>query len=95
LKRFDRSLSKILLKSLDDQSKLDDQPNEDLMSDPYQSLAHSKWDCNFHPLAKQTECQIVEGHLMRPVSEASLGFLITELGGIRGGKVMVGASLIR
>ena len=59
------------------------------MSDVYQSLAHSKWDCNyhvvfapkrrrkvifgnirrqlgpvFHALAKQKECQIVEGHWM-------------------------------
>ena len=59
------------------------------MSDLYQSLAHSKWDCKyhvvlvpkrrrkaifgnvrrqlgpiFHALAKQNECQIVEGHLM-------------------------------
>ena len=58
------------------------------MSDVYQSLAHSKWDCKyhvvlvpkrrrkaifgnirrqlgpvFHALAKQKECQIVEGHL--------------------------------
>ena len=59
------------------------------MSDLYQSLSHSKWDCKyhvvfvpkrrrkvifgqlrqqlggvFHSLAKQKECQIVEGHLM-------------------------------
>src|SRR5450759_1337129 len=59
------------------------------MSDVYQSLAHSKWDCKyhvvfvpkrrrkaifgpirsqlgaiFHALAKQKECQIIEGHLM-------------------------------
>jgi REP element-mobilizing transposase RayT len=59
------------------------------MSDLYQSLAHSKWDCKyhvvfvpkrhrkaifgelrrqlgavFHTLAKQKECQIMEGHLM-------------------------------
>ena len=59
------------------------------MSDVYQSLAHSKWDCKyhvvfvpkrrrkaifgnirrqlgpvFHALAKQKECQIVEGHRM-------------------------------
>jgi len=59
------------------------------MSDVYQSLAHSKWDCKyhvvfvpkrrrkaifgnirrqlgrvFHALAKQKECQMVEGHLM-------------------------------
>jgi putative transposase len=58
------------------------------MSDVYQSLAHSKWDCKYHvvfvpkrrrkvifgqlrrqlgpilrALAKQKECQIVEGHL--------------------------------
>jgi putative transposase len=62
---------------------------EDQMSDVYQSLAHSKWDCKYHvvfvpkrrrkvifgqlgrqlgpilhALAKQKECQIVEGHLM-------------------------------
>jgi len=59
------------------------------MSDVYQSLAHSNWDCKyhvvfvpkrrpkaifgnirrqlgpiFHALAKQKECQMVEGHLM-------------------------------
>ena len=56
------------------------------MSDVYQSLAHSKWDCKYHvvftaaegyfrarrrqlgpilhALAKQKECQIVEGHLL-------------------------------
>ena len=59
------------------------------MSDVYQSLAHSKWDCQyhvvfvpkrgrkaifgnirrqlgpvFHALAKQKECQIVEGHFV-------------------------------
>lgn len=59
------------------------------MSDLYQSLSHSKWDCKyhvvfipkcrrkalygqirkhlgaiFHELARQKECQIVEGHLM-------------------------------
>ena len=59
------------------------------MSDLYQSLSHSKWDCKyhvvfvpkrrrkamfgelgrqlgaiFHALAKQKECEIVEGHLM-------------------------------
>ena len=59
------------------------------MSELYQSLSHSKWDCKyhvvfvpkrrrkaifgnirrqlgpiFHALAKQKECQIVEGHLM-------------------------------
>jgi putative transposase len=59
------------------------------MSDVYQSLAHSKWDCKYHvvfvpkrrrkaifgqirgrlgpilhALAKQKECQIVEGHWM-------------------------------
>src|SRR5215813_10666828 len=62
---------------------------ENQMSDVYQSLAHSKWDCKyhvvlvpkrrrkaifggvrrqlgpiFHALAKQKECQMVEGHLM-------------------------------
>jgi len=42
VKRFDRSGSKILLKWLDDQLK------EDLTSDLYQSLAHSKWDCKYH-----------------------------------------------
>ena len=59
------------------------------MSETYQSLSHSKWDCKyhivfvpkrrrkvlfgqvrkqlgaiFHALAKQKECQIIEGHLM-------------------------------
>ncbi len=59
------------------------------MSDLYQSLSHSKWDCKyhvifvpkcrrkalygkirtslgaiFHALAKQKECEIVEGHVM-------------------------------
>ena len=59
------------------------------MSEVYQSLSHSKWDCKyhvvfvpkwrrraifgpirqqlgpiFHSLAKQKECQIIEGHLM-------------------------------
>jgi len=59
------------------------------MSDLYQSLSHSKWDCQyhvvfvpqrrrkalfgqtrrqlgpiFHALAKQKECQIIEGQLM-------------------------------
>ena len=49
------------------------------MSDVNQSLAHSKWDCKYHvvfgpirsqlgaivhALAKQKECQILEGHLM-------------------------------
>ena len=59
------------------------------MSELYQSLAHSKWDCKyhvvfvpkrrrkvifgqvrrqlgaiFHTLARQKECQIVEGHLL-------------------------------
>jgi putative transposase len=68
---------------------LDDQQEEDYMSDLYQSLSHSKWDYKyhvvfvpkrrrkaifgqarrqlgpiFHALAKQKECQIIEGHLM-------------------------------
>ena len=59
------------------------------MSDAFQSLSHSKWDCKyhvvfvpkrrrrvlfgqvrrhlgaiFHALARQKECQIVEGHLL-------------------------------
>jgi putative transposase len=59
------------------------------MSEIYQSLSHSKWDCKyhvvfvpkrrrkaifgqtrrqlgaiFHALARQKECQIIEGHLM-------------------------------
>ena len=59
------------------------------MSELYQSLSHSKWDCKyhvvfvpkrrrkvifgqtrqqlgpiFHSLARQKECQILEGHLM-------------------------------
>ena len=62
---------------------------EDGLSELYQSLSHSKWDCKyhvvfvpkrrrkaifgqtrrqlgqiFHALARQKECQIVEGHLM-------------------------------
>src|SRR2546428_12480499 len=62
---------------------------EDSMSELYQSLSHSKWDCKyhvvfvpkrrrkaifgqarrqlgaiFHALARQKECQIVEGHLL-------------------------------
>ena len=62
---------------------------EEAMSELYQSLSHSKWDCKyhvvfvpkrrrkaifgqtrrqlgaiFHALAKQKECQIIEGHLM-------------------------------
>lgn len=60
------------------------------MSELYQSLSHSKWDCKyhvifvpkyrrkvlfgkirpnlgsiFHELARQQECRIIEGHLMR------------------------------
>ena len=60
------------------------------MSELYQSLSHSKWDCKyhvvfvpkrrrkvifgktrqhlgpiFHALARQKECQIIEGHLSR------------------------------
>ena len=60
------------------------------MSDAYQSLAHSRWNCKyhvvfvpqrrrktlcgnirkalgpiFHALARQKECRIMEGHLMR------------------------------
>ena len=59
------------------------------MTEPYQSLSHSKWNCKyhvvfvpkrrrktvfgqirrnlgpiFHELARQKECQILEGHLM-------------------------------
>src|SRR5437660_11371378 len=62
---------------------------EDVMSEFYQNLSHSRWDCNyhvefvpkrrrqvlfgqvrrhlgeiFHALARQKECQIIEGHLM-------------------------------
>src|SRR2546425_4223918 len=62
---------------------------EDSMSELYQSLSHSKWECKyhvvfvpkrrrkaifgqarrqlgaiFHVLARQKECQIIEGHLM-------------------------------
>src|SRR6195256_3935515 len=49
------------------------------MSETYQRLAHSSWDCKyhvvfvpkrrrklgevFHALARQKECQIIEGHL--------------------------------
>src|ERR1700716_3860120 len=64
-------------------------PGEDLMSETYLSVSHSKWDCKyhvvfvpkrrrkvifgqtrrqlgaiFHALARQKECQIIEGHLM-------------------------------
>ncbi len=50
------------------------------MSEMYQRLAHSSWDCKyhvvfvpkrrrklgeaFHALARQKECQIIEGHLL-------------------------------
>jgi putative transposase len=62
------------------------------MSETYQSLSHSKWDCKyhvvfvpkrrreaifgqarkqlgpiFHALARQKECQIIEGHLLRAI----------------------------
>src|SRR4029077_11458937 len=62
---------------------------EDVMSEMYQRLAHSSWDCKyhvvfvpkrrrkvlfgharrklgevFHALARQKECQIIEGHLL-------------------------------
>ena len=62
---------------------------EDSVSETYQSLSHSKWDCKYHvvfvpkrrrqaicgqarrqlgaifpALARQRECQIIEGHLM-------------------------------
>src|SRR5262245_26841607 len=65
------------------------QPQEDVMENSYQSLAHSRWDCKyhvvfvpkrrrrqlyeqirrqlgaiFHALARQKECQILEGHVM-------------------------------
>jgi putative transposase len=64
-------------------------PKEDCMSEMYQSLSHSRWDCTyhvvfipkcrrkmlygeirkqlggiFHELARQKECQIIEGHLV-------------------------------
>src|SRR4029450_1170082 len=64
-------------------------PQEDVMENSYQSLAHSRWDCKyhvvfvpkrrrrqlyeqirrqlgaiFHALARQKECQIIEGHVM-------------------------------
>jgi putative transposase len=63
------------------------------MSELYQSLSHSKWDCKyhvvfvpkrrrkaifgqtrrqlgaiFHSLARQKECQIIEGHLISTLS---------------------------
>ena len=88
MNRFDRSgilpEHRILSKWLDENHK-----ERMCMSDVYQSLAHSKWDCKyhvvfvpkrgrkaifgpmrsqlgaiFHALAKQKECQILEGHLM-------------------------------
>src|SRR6266436_6390560 len=38
------------------------------MSETYQRLAHSSWDCKYHvvfvPKARQKECQIIEGHLL-------------------------------
>src|SRR5256886_991393 len=65
------------------------QKKEDVMSETYQRLAHSSWDCKyhvvfvpkrrrkvlfgqarrklvevFHALARQKECQIIEGHLL-------------------------------
>jgi putative transposase len=65
------------------------QPQEDVMENNYQSLAHSRWECKshvvfvpkrrrrqlygqirrqlgaiFHALARQKECQIIEGHVM-------------------------------
>jgi putative transposase len=44
LKRFDRSDSNILLEWLDETN-----PNkEDVMSEVYQSLSHSKWNCKYH-----------------------------------------------
>ena len=71
------------------------------MSDLYQSLSHSKWDCKyhvvfvpkrrrkavfgklrrqlgevFHALARQKECQILEGHL-KTVNASPLGAHIT------------------
>ena len=63
--------------------------HQNTMSDLYQSLSHTKWDCKyhvvfvpkrrrkvlfgnirrslgqiFHTLAKQKECEIIEGHVM-------------------------------
>ena len=67
------------------------------MSDTYQSLSHSKWDCKyhvvfvpkrrrkvlfgqvrrhlgevFHALARQKECQILEGHLLPDLPDVRL-----------------------
>jgi putative transposase len=64
-------------------------PQEDCRTEPWKSLAHSRWECKyhvvfvpkyrrkavygeiraslggiFHELARQKECQIVEGHLV-------------------------------
>ena len=69
------------------------------MSEVYQSLSHSKWDCKYHvvfvpkrrrkaifgpirrqlgpilhSLAKQKECQIIEGHLMPDHVQCALRF---------------------
>jgi putative transposase len=72
---------------------------EDSMSETYQSLSHSKWDCKyhvvfvpkrrrkaifgqtrrqlgaiFHALARQKECQIIEGHLIARLSGKERNF---------------------
>ena len=68
---------------------MDPSRSNNTMSDLYQSLSHTRWDCKyhvvfvpkrrrkvlygkirkawgsiFHALAKQKECQIIEGHVM-------------------------------
>jgi putative transposase len=60
-KRFDRYGSKILSKWLDDP------PGEDVMSELYQSLSHSKWDCVPRCVRAQAT---TEGHL-RPNASAT------------------------
>ena len=69
------------------------------MSELYQSLSHSRWNCKyhvvfvpkrrrkvifgqarrhlgevFHALARQKECQIIEGHLRRTTYTCALKF---------------------
>jgi len=78
------------------------------MSDLYQSLSHSKWDCKyhvvfipkrrrkilfgkvrrqlgeiFHALARQKECQILEGHLLPDQVHMCVAISPEALGGLR------------
>ena len=77
------------------------------MSDLYQSLSHSKWDCKyhvvfipkrrrkilfgkvrrqlgeiFHALARQKECQILEGHLLPDQVHMCVAISPEALGGL-------------